>query len=189
VSATESQGSFASGSGIWTVGTIANGASATLDIVVNANTAGVITNEAEIINADRVDPDSEFRSGLTVDDLADGIEDDDEASIDISVGVVDVEVSKTSANDFVPGGSDTYTIIVSNAGPSDAEGLTITDSFPSGVTLSGSWTCTPTAGSSCSSASGGSAGGSGVNLTVTVSAGGQITLSVPVSYSSDPSDY
>lgn len=189
VSATESQGSFASGSGIWTVGTIANGASATLDIVVNANTAGVITNEAEIINADRVDPDSEFRSGLTVDDLGDGLADDDEASIDISVGVVDVEVTKASVNDFVPGGNDTYTIVVSNAGPSDASDLTITDNFPSGVTLNGSWTCAPSAESSCSSASGGSAGESSVNLTVTVGAGGQVTLSIPVLYSSDPADY
>ena len=190
VSATESQGSFASGSGIWTVGTLANGASATLDIVVSPNTAGVITNEAEIINADRIDPDSEFRSGLATDDLADGIADDDEASVDINAGVVDVSVTKTSSNDFIPGGTDTYTIIVSNAGPSDAIGLLVSDNLPSGVTLSGSWSCTPSAaGSSCNSASGGTAGGTSVSVTVNVAAGEQVTITVPVEYSADPTDY
>ncbi len=190
VSSTASQGSYASGSGLWTVGTIANGGSATLDIVVSANTAGVINNEAEIINADRVDPDSEFRSGLATDDLGDGLADDDEASVEINAGVVDVSVTKTSLNDFIPGGSDTYTIVVSNAGPSDAVGLVVTDNLPSGVTLSGSWTCTPSAaGSSCSSTSGGSAGGTSVSVTVSVAAAEQVTLTVPVVYSDDPTDY
>ncbi|RDX36290.1 DUF11 domain-containing protein [Kangiella sp. HD9-110m-PIT-SAG07] len=189
VSSTASQGSYASGSGVWTVGTLANGASATLDIVVSANTAGVITNEAEIINADRIDPDSEFRSGLTTDDLADGIADDDEASVQINAGVVDISVTKNSSNDFIPGGSNTYTIVVSNAGPSEAVGLVVTDNLPSGVTLSGSWTCTPSAGSSCSSPSGGAVGGTSVSVTVSVVSGGQVTLSVPVVYSTDPTDY
>lgn len=190
VSSTASQGSYASGSGIWTVGTIANGGTATLDIVVSPNTAGVITNEAEIINADRIDPDSEFRSGLATDDLADGIADDDEASVDINAGMVDVSVTKTSTNDFIPGGTDTYTIIVSNSGPSDAVGLVVTDNLPSGVTLNGSWTCTPSAaGSSCSSTSGGSVGGTNVSVTVNVAATEQVTLTVPVVYSDDPTDY
>ncbi len=189
VSSTASQGSYNSGSGIWAVGTLANGSSATLNIVVSANTAGVITNQAEIINADRIDPDSEFRSSFATDDLGDGIADDDEASVDINAGVVDVEVTKTSLNDFIPGGSDTYTILVTNAGPSDATGLTVSDNLPSGVTLSGSWTCTPSAGSSCGSASGGSAGGTSVSVTVSVVAGGQVTLTVPVQYSADPTDY
>ncbi|GAA0199929.1 hypothetical protein GCM10009123_04120 [Kangiella japonica] len=189
VSSNPSQGSYASGSGIWDVGTIANGGSATLEIVASPNTAGVITNQAEIINSDRIDPDSEFRSGFGVDDLSDGIADDDEASVDISAGVVDISVTKSSLNDFVPGGSDTYTIVVTNAGPAEANNLAVSDNFPAGVTLNGNWTCTATAGSSCSSGSGGASGDSSISLNVSVIAGGQATITVPVMYSTDPADF
>ncbi|MBV35504.1 MAG: hypothetical protein CMP47_08605 [Rickettsiales bacterium] len=189
VSSNPSQGSFASGSGIWDVGTLANGGSATLEIVASPNTAGVITNQAEIINSDRIDPDSEFRSGFGVDDLSDGIADDDEASVDISAGVVDISVTKSSLNDFVPGGNDTYTIVVTNAGPAEANNLAVSDNFPAGVTLNGNWTCTATAGSSCSSGSGGASGDSSISLNVSVIAGGQATITVPVVYSTDPEDF
>lgn len=189
VSSNPSQGSFASGSGIWDVGTLANGGSATLEIVASPNTAGVITNQAEIINSDRIDPDSEFRSGFGVDDLSDGIADDDEASVDISAGVVDISVTKSSLNDFVPGGNDTYTIVVTNAGPAEANNLAVSDNFPDGVTLNGNWTCTATAGSSCNSGSGGASGDSSISLNVSVIAGGQATITVPVVYSTDPADF
>ncbi|GAA4363396.1 DUF11 domain-containing protein [Kangiella marina] len=189
VSSTASQGSYSSASGVWTVGTVANGNSVTLNIVASPNTATVITNQAEIINADRVDPDSEFRSGFATDDLSDGIADDDESSVDVSAGVVDIAVSKTSVNDFVPGGTDTYTIVVSNSGPSEANGVAISDNLPSGVTLSGSWSCVSSGGASCSAASGGAAGGTSVSLTADIPAGGQVTVTMPVNYSDNPSDF
>jgi uncharacterized repeat protein (TIGR01451 family) len=100
-----------------------------------------------------------------------------------------LSVTKTdgSAN-YRPGASATYTIVVSNAGPGTANGATVVDNLPAGVTLSAAWTCVASAGSSCP-ASGGSAGGTAVSLAVDLVAGGTATISVPVTFSADPADY
>ncbi len=42
----------------------------------------------------------------------------------------------------------TYTIVVSNAGPSDVTGATVTDTLPAALT-NVSWTCIPAGGASC----------------------------------------
>jgi uncharacterized repeat protein (TIGR01451 family) len=60
-SATPSQGSYVQASGLWTVGALANGVSATLqiDVQVNAGTSGTtITNTATITASDQSDPDN-----------------------------------------------------------------------------------------------------------------------------------
>jgi uncharacterized repeat protein (TIGR01451 family) len=83
---------------------------------------------------------------------------------DLKVTVTD---GKTSA---VPGSQDTYTIVVTNVGPSNVTGAVITDTFPSiftGVT----YTATQSGG-----ASGFTASGSGnINNTVTMPTGSKIT--------------
>lgn len=102
----------------------------------------------------------------------------------------DLSISKSDgASTYVPGGSATYVITVSNAGPDAAPGVVVTDNLPAGVTLSGPWTCTAAGGSTCSAASGGAAGGSLVQVTVDMSATGTVTIEVPVVFSSDPADY
>ncbi|MBD2038900.1 DUF11 domain-containing protein [Leptolyngbya sp. FACHB-321] len=57
-SATPSQGTYNNVSGRWTVGTIANGSSATLQIAVVVNTSSAVTNTAEVSASDQVDPNS-----------------------------------------------------------------------------------------------------------------------------------
>ncbi|MEP1059936.1 MULTISPECIES: DUF7507 domain-containing protein [Cyanophyceae] len=57
-SATPSQGTYNNVSGRWTVGTIANGSSATLQISVVVNTNSVVTNTAEVSASEQVDPNS-----------------------------------------------------------------------------------------------------------------------------------
>jgi uncharacterized repeat protein (TIGR01451 family) len=58
-----------------------------------------------------------------------------------------IAVSDGSAT-VTPGAPLTYTILVSNAGPSDATGAQVTDTFP--AALAGmSWTCSPSAGAVC----------------------------------------
>lgn len=89
---------------------------------------------------------------------------------------------------YTPGGSATYTIVVSNSGTGTASGASVADNLPAGVTLSGPWTCAASAGSSCP-ASGGSAGGNSVSLSATVLAGGSVTITVPVQFSASPGDY
>jgi uncharacterized repeat protein (TIGR01451 family) len=78
----------------------------------------------------------------------------------------DLSVSKTSE---LTGTDITYTIVVNNAGPSDADGATVSDPVPVG--LSGfSGTCTTGGGATCAW------GGSGdIDDTVQVPAGGVIT--------------
>ena len=90
-----------------------------------------------------------------------------QASADLQITKTD---NKTTA---VPGTSDTYTIVVTNAGPSSVTGATVMDTFPAiftGVT----WTATATGG-----ATGFTASGSGnINDTVTMPAGSIITYLV-----------
>ncbi|MCJ7873961.1 GEVED domain-containing protein [Phaeobacter sp. J2-8] len=72
--------SYDSGTGVWVVGDVANGATETLTIRVTMNAAGDHTNAAEIIASDQADPDSDPATGALTDDLGDGVADDDEAS-------------------------------------------------------------------------------------------------------------
>ncbi|HEY7327755.1 MAG TPA: isopeptide-forming domain-containing fimbrial protein [Gemmataceae bacterium] len=69
VSATPSQGSFDPGAGQWIIGTLPNGATATLQIVGIVVTIGPITNSASV-KADQFDPDlSNNASSVTIDGL------------------------------------------------------------------------------------------------------------------------
>jgi uncharacterized repeat protein (TIGR01451 family) len=81
----------------------------------------------------------------------------------------DVAITKTDGvTTATPGGSVTYTITASNAGPSDSPGTNVFDPFPIGLTAT--WTCAGAGGGTCS------AGGSGnINDTVNLPAGASVT--------------
>lgn len=101
----------------------------------------------------------------------------------------DLSITKSDGSaTYTPGGSATYVITVSNAGPDAATGVVVTDNLPAGVTLSGPWTCSATGGS-CATASGGGAGESQVVVTVDLTATGSATITIPVVFSSNPGDY
>ena len=99
-------------------------------------------------------------------------------------------VTKTDAlSSFTPGGTATYTIVVTNTGTIPAAGTLVDDTLPLGLTLTAPWACVATAGGSCP-ASGGVIGGNAVNFIGTVAgAGGTLTITVPVAFSADPNDY
>lgn len=63
-------GSFNSGTGDWTVGSLAPGASATIDVsgFINASAGTTITNTAEVIASSQPDPDSTANNGVTTED-------------------------------------------------------------------------------------------------------------------------
>src|SRR5205085_5265329 len=85
---------------------------------------------------------------------------------------------------YTPGGTATYVIALSNAGPSNAGNVAITDTLPAGVTLAGPATCTVTGSAACGTVSG-TFGGSSVTLTAgTLPAGSAhaLTLNVPVRF-------
>lgn len=102
----------------------------------------------------------------------------------------DLAITKTDGSgSYTPGGAATYTIVVSNAGPDPATAAVVNDTLPNGATLSAGWTCTASAGSACAAASGGAVGGNSISVGVDLLNGGQATISVPVTFSSDPAAY
>ncbi len=102
----------------------------------------------------------------------------------------DLTITKSDASaSYTPGGTATYTLVASNAGPDPVVGAVVGDTLPNGVTLSGAWSCTASAGSACGAASGGAAGGNAVSVTVDLANGGQATIAVPVNFSSNPASY
>ncbi len=54
----DGSGAFNSGTGVWTVGTLAPGASATLHVTATVTTGGTKTNYAQVTTADQIDTDS-----------------------------------------------------------------------------------------------------------------------------------
>ena len=66
----------------------------------------------------------------------------------------DLSITKTDGvTTAVPGGSVTYTITASNAGPSAASGATVADTFPASLTCT--WTCVGAGGGTCTAAGSG----------------------------------
>ena len=87
----------------------------------------------------------------------------------------DLTVLKTllSASPALAGSQVSYRIQVSNAGPSLVTGATVIDTLPSQLGAA-TWTCTASAGSSCSAAS----GTGSVNLLVTLAVGGSVAVDI-----------
>ncbi len=57
VSSIPSQGSYVSGTGVWTVGTIASGSSANIQITATVLASGTYTNTAQVTASDQTDPE------------------------------------------------------------------------------------------------------------------------------------
>ena len=118
-------GDYDSGTGVWDVGDVANGGSATLDITatVDAGTGGdTIINDAEVTAVDQADPNPGNEQGSV--------------AITVRLQGADLSVTPTDSPDPVmPGGQLIYTISVNNKGPSDATGVTITNTLPAEVSF------------------------------------------------------
>lgn len=75
---------YDTGTGIWTLGDVPSGSSHVLTIRVTMLDSGAHTNTAEIVASSLFDPDSDPSVGALVDDLSDGLADDDEASVTVA---------------------------------------------------------------------------------------------------------
>jgi uncharacterized repeat protein (TIGR01451 family) len=91
----------------------------------------------------------------------------------------DLAVTKDDGQDtYLPGGSTTYTITVTNNGPSYSTNVNITDTAPDGTTI-GNWSCSPAV--LCPNAS----GTGDIDETVPIMIPGQtLTYTVPLTISS-----
>jgi uncharacterized repeat protein (TIGR01451 family) len=111
-SITESMGTITA-----TLGTLASGESETITIVVDVagTTSGTILNTASVTTNE---PDSNLANNTT----------DEPTTV---VPVIDLEVTKSDSPDPVnAGGTLTYTVLVTNNGPSPATSVVLTDALP-----------------------------------------------------------
>ena len=123
-SASSTQGAVSQSNGTVTanLGTLAEGAVATVTIVVKVNvaTTGTITNDASVTGRELdLDPSNNTSKKST-----------------LVITRADLEIVKTDDIDPIPAGDVlTYTLAVTNHGPSNATGVTVTDSLPANVTF------------------------------------------------------
>ncbi|NDD64944.1 MAG: DUF11 domain-containing protein, partial [Acidobacteria bacterium] len=97
-------------------------------------------------------------------------------SIPYCSGITDIAVTKTNgASSVIPGRTITYTVTVSNNGPSDIYGVDVVDTLPAGfVPATKRWVCSVTSGSGCAAAAGSGDLATKVNLL----AGGLATFTI-----------
>ncbi|MBO9663638.1 MAG: DUF11 domain-containing protein, partial [Dokdonella sp.] len=164
VSANPSQGAYDDATGVWTVGDLAvsgAGAVATLQITATVTQTGAITNVATSAGGDQTDPTPS----------------NDEGSATVTVPAsVDVSITKSGPATVSAGGTITYTLVVANAGPDQANGTTYSDAVPAGITGVGASCGTPVGGAVCANPS---VTGNTVSGTVpTLPANGSVTITI-----------
>lgn len=176
VSNATATGSFDASTGIWTLGSLVNSASASLQLTAKVNPSGDYTNTVSV-SADSVDPDSSNNS----------------ASIS-ATPVLQSDISITGSVDNASqntGSSVTFSLTVMNDGPNDATSVSLTDLLPSGFTYSSS---SPSVGNYDSSTGVWSIGdlsnGSSetITITATVNSSGNYTNSAIVSSTTNDSN-
>ena len=128
VSDAPSQGGFVSSTGVWTVGALASGASATLQLTTRVTQIHTLTNTAEVTASDQPDPDSSPANGDP--------NEDDQASVNVNGTQIDLMLSKSAHPDAVGVGSTTtFTLAITNSGTANATGVEVTDQLPAGLTF------------------------------------------------------
>jgi uncharacterized repeat protein (TIGR01451 family) len=127
VSSTPSQGSYVAGTGVWTVGSINSGANATLSIVARVNTTAAVDNVAQVTASGVPDPDSTPNDNTG--------DDRDVETID-APAAADLRLAKTVNGSLVNVGQQvTFRLTLTNDGPDQATGVTVSDQLPAGLTF------------------------------------------------------
>ncbi len=127
ISATPTQGTYNSSSGIWNIGTLPAGDSTTVSLTINATVnsgtlGNTITNTASITALNETDPELNNNSAS--------------AGITVVPEAADISISKI-VDDATPieGQELTFTIIVDNNGPKNATNFSVIDQIPSGLSF------------------------------------------------------
>jgi uncharacterized repeat protein (TIGR01451 family) len=148
--------------GVWTVGTLPVGSTATLQITVTVNAVGPYTNIAQVRTSDQFDLDSTPNNNNPAED--------DQASASVTAAGVtgaDLFITKTDGvTNYTPGGTLTYAMKVGNRGPANVTNAAVTDNFPAAFLLPINWTCAATGAAACGAPS----GTGNINTTVSINA-------------------
>lgn len=120
VSATTAAGTYTSGTGVWTIGALANGANGTLSIVATVTGTGSIINTATKTAENQTDP----------------VSGNNAASATVTGQAADISVAKAVSNTTPNLNTNvTFTVTATNNGPSNATGVVVSDLLPSGLTF------------------------------------------------------
>jgi uncharacterized repeat protein (TIGR01451 family) len=163
------------------LGNIANGASATVTVEVDADAAGTITNTVSA-TSDTADPNAANNTNIV------------QTTTVVAAAGADLAVTKTDDVDPVfVGDTVTYTVTVSNLGPDEAVNVSLTDSFSGaavtiGTVVPSQGTCTAPAGGAFTCNLGNLAASASATVTITVTAGAVGTITNTVSAASDTAD-
>ena len=129
-----------------------------MTLTARVTQAGTVTNTASVTDSDQPDPDpADNTSTVTL----------------TTETIADLAITKTLTGSPVPGLPITYTIVVTNTGPSPVTAASVTDVFPIAL-VAPTWTCAADTGSSCAAAS----GTGNLATTVTLEAGDRATFTV-----------
>ncbi|MEM1181382.1 MAG: DUF11 domain-containing protein, partial [Acidobacteriota bacterium] len=148
--------------------------SVSFTVTVDPTQTAALSNTASVA-ADETDPTSS----------------NDSATESTAVGTAtDLSIAKADSADPVSGGDDlTYTLTVTNLGPSDSTGSTVTDVLPAGVSFASSSDCTEAAGTvTCAIGALAPSGSDSVSFTVTVDPAQTAALSNTASVAANESD-
>ncbi|MEM6892933.1 MAG: gliding motility-associated C-terminal domain-containing protein [Bacteroidota bacterium] len=127
--------------GVWSLnGIIPNGTTETLIILATVNmptgASDEYLNQAQVTASNSADPDSDPGAGFDVDDLNDGLEDDDEASAFVIPQTTDIALTKTVDNPAPKIGDDVvFSITATNQGNQPATNIGIEEQIPAGYQL------------------------------------------------------
>lgn len=149
------------------IGNLANGASATITIPVQASTIGTATNTASVTAAQN-DPNLGNNSST--------------ATV-LIVGTADLSLQVSAPQSGSVGAEVGFTYTITNNGPNPATGVTLTDTLPAGLTFvrAGGTTCTGTSALTCSVANINSGGTQTITLVVKPSTASTFTNTANVS--------
>ena len=129
-------GTYSSGSGLWTIGTIgavAPNNTAVLHITATVYSGGTYTNTAEVWASDSFDPDSTPRNFVTTEDDYQSVTPAVQPVSDLSLSKSMDLTSDLDTNGILSiGDRVTFTLVINNAGPSAASSLHVADLLPAG---------------------------------------------------------